>query len=260
MSLLSKRKLPCLVLIAMLLIGSVTFAETNGSPRIRWEKVPLAIALSVGEERMLHFRAPVSVGVPAALEPLLRTQTVNGTVYLLASAVFPAARLIVRELDGGQVYLLDVTATEEGGAHSAVTIVVDETFNADSASKPDDGRLHAGYVTLTRYAAQQLYAPLRLLSSAPGIVRQPVRQEPVRLVPRDSVTATPLAAWRSGTLYVTAVKLTNRRKTAQVLDPRSLRGQWLAATFQHARLLPAGSEADTTAVYLVSAQPFEASL
>jgi hypothetical protein len=61
-------------------------------------------------------------------------------------------------------------------------------------------------------------------------------------------------------LYVTAVKLTNRWKKPQVLDPRTLRGQWLAATFQHSRLLPAGDDADTTAVYLVSARPFEESL
>jgi len=44
-----------------------------------------------------------------------------------------------------------------------------------------------------------------------------------------------------------------------VLDPRQLRGNWLAATFQHARLLPVGGVADSTAVYLISALPFAAS-
>jgi len=34
----------------------------------------------------------------------------------------------------------------------------------------------------------------------------------------------------------------------------------LSAAFQHSRLLPAGSDADTTAVYLVSAQPFNVGL
>jgi integrating conjugative element protein (TIGR03749 family) len=101
---------------------------------------------------------------------------------------------------------------------------------------------------------------MRLLSAEPGIVRQPIRQVAVELVPGKRVQATPLAAWRAGSLYVTAVKLTNRRKKAQVLDPRALRGHWLSATFQHARLLPAGDDADTTALYLVSARPFEESL
>ena len=248
------------VSLACVLPSEVVSAASDAPQRVRWERAPLAIALPVGEERMLHFRAPVSVGVPAGLEPLLRAQTVNGTVYLLASNEFPTARLIVRELDSGQIYLLDVTATKEGGERRAVTIVIDETFSTDKGSQTDDPGHHVGYVTLTRYAAQQLYAPLRLLSSRPAIVRQPIRQEAVRLVPGDGVTAIPLAAWRSGSLYVTAVKLSNRRKSAQVLDPRTLKGKWLAATFQHARLLPAGDEADTTAVYLISAQPFEASL
>lgn len=253
-------KFPSLMMVLVcLLLAEIASSESVPPLHIRWERAPLAIALTVGEERMLHFRAPVSVGVPAALEPLLRTQTVNGTVYLLAHTAFPAARLIVRELDGGQVYLLDVTATEVGGLRLPLTVVAPEADREDFRSPPDSDPRHVGYVTLTRYAAQQLYAPLRLLSAEPGIVRQPVRREPVRLIPGDSVMAIPLAAWRAESLYVTAVKVTNRRKTAQVLDPRTLRGEWLAATFQHARLLPAGDEADTTAVYLVSAQPFEAS-
>ena len=78
-------------------------------------------------------------------------------------------------------------------------------------------------------------------------------------MPGDAVEATPLMAWRAGTLYLTAVKLRNRSNTAQVLDPRLLRGNWLTATLQHARLLPAGNVADSTAVYLISAQPFAAS-
>lgn len=256
------RNLNRYLLIAMVVclpMASAAFGESRVPQRIKWDRAPLSIPLNVGDERMVHFRAPVSVGVPVGLEALLRTQTVNGTVYLLARSAFPSARIVVRELDGGQVYLLDIQAAAEGGALPPVTIFVEEAPAPDAHSNQDANHRHIGYVTLTRYAAQQLYAPLRLLSAHPGIVRQPVREHAVRLVPGDGVTATPLAAWRAGSLYVTAVKLTNRLKRAQVLDPRTLRGKWLAATFQHARLLPAGNEADTTAVYLVSAQPFEAS-
>ena len=66
-------------------------------------------------------------------------------------------------------------------------------------------------------------------------------------------------AWRANGLYVTAVKLTNRTELPQTLDPRDLQGTWLSATFQHHRLLPMGDEADTTAVYLISARPFDVS-
>ncbi len=73
-----------------------------------------------------------------------------------------------------------------------------------------------------------------------------------------AIEATPLASWADETgLYVTAVRLRNRTHRAVILDPRTaLRGEWLAATFQHARLFPHGHEADTTAVYLISARPF----
>ena len=84
-------------------------------------------------------------------------------------------------------------------------------------------------------------------------------RDAVDLVQGGTIEATPLVAWRAKGLYVTAVKLTNRTEQAQTLDPRHLRGAWLTATFQHHRLLPKGNEADTTAVYLVSARPFDVS-
>ena len=74
------------------------------------------------------------------------------------------------------------------------------------------------------------------------------------------VEALPLVAWRAGDLYVTAAKLTNKTDRPQTLDPRTLRGRWLTAAFQHNRLHDAGSEADRTVVYLISDRPFAASL
>jgi integrating conjugative element protein (TIGR03749 family) len=113
---------------------------------------------------------------------------------------------------------------------------------------------------LTRFAAQQMYAPARLLQDLPGVVRVPVKREPVALVRGDAVEAMPLVSWRAGDLYVTAAKLTNKTDRPQTLDPRTLRGRWLTAAFQHNRLHEAGSEADRTVVYLISHRPFAASL
>ena len=246
--------------IALLLWAQTLSAESMPSQRIQWQKTPIAIVLSVGEERMVHFRAPVSVGIPATLESVLRTQTVNGTVYWMAQAAFGSTRVMVREIEGGQTYLFDLSAATNGEDSAAIVVFVDEITEPENRlGETGDGARH-GYVSLTRYAAQQLYAPMRLLSSVPGIVRVPVQQHSVALVPGNGVEAKPLVAWRAGHLYVTAIKLTNRLAKAQTLDPRTLRGAWLSAAFQHSRLLPAGSDADTTAVYLVSAQPFAEAL
>jgi integrating conjugative element protein (TIGR03749 family) len=245
--------------VLVLLAARPVFAEAAPVQRIQWQQAPIAIVLRPGDERRVQFPEPVSVGLPAALEPALRTQTVNGTVYFLARAPFGSTRIQVREIDSGQIYLFDLSASIDGSDSTPVEIILDPAQSNPGQSDERHAASSFGYVGLTRFAAQQLYAPTRLLSATPGIVRVPVQQRSVALVPGDRVEAMPLVAWRAGDLFVTAVKLSNRSSQAITLDPRLLRGAWLSATFQHARLLPAGDEADTTAVYLVSAQPFAAS-
>lgn len=231
--------------------------------QIPWQKAPIELTLRVDDERLVHFPASVKVGVPAKLQSVLRTQSVAGTLYLLANQPFGATRIVVREIEGGRIYLLDLNATEEALELAPVQIFLPEALKVNDgrdggnqALKPTD----YGYVTLIRFAAQQLYAPMRLVTDLPGVVRVPVRRDAIPLIRGASVEARPLIAWRAGVLYVTAVKLTNQANSAQTLDPRSLRGAWLAATFQHNRLLPLGDEADTTTLYLISTRPFAASL
>lgn len=250
--------------LALALLAGAAGAQDEPPPveRIRYQRVPIPLELPVRRERIVHFPAPVRVGLPAALQGQLRAQSIDGSLYLLAQAPFERQRLMVREIEAGRVYLLDVSAAE-GAPSGPVQIVASTppTLREPPAEAQEVGppAVDYGYVMLTRFAAQQLYAPARLLQDLPGVVRVPVKQVPAPLVRGGAVTATPLVAWRAGGLYLTAVKFTNTTREAQTLDPRALRGSWLAATFQHYRLLPAGDEADTTALYLLSARPFEAS-
>jgi integrating conjugative element protein (TIGR03749 family) len=236
---------------------------SDTTERIVWTKSPIAVTLTVGEERLLHFPDSVSVGVPQALAASLRSQSINGTLYLLANAPFDATRLMVRSEHEGPLYVLDVAAQAHDPAippRPAVQILVDNPVTDDTSIDTTPlSAVHWGYVALTRYAAQQLYAPARLLDFTPGIVRVPVNQQPIDLVRGGHVEAVPVAAWRAGLHTVTAVKVRNTTQEPVVLDPRELRGPWLTATFQHNRLLPAGSEADATAVYLISDRPFDVS-
>ncbi|MES9897681.1 MAG: TIGR03749 family integrating conjugative element protein [Sedimenticola sp.] len=248
--------------VTLLSLQSLVHAETDTLERIEWKKAPIRLELSVGQEQRIEFPASVKVGVPASVQGLLRTQSVNGTVYMLAHAPFGSNRLMVRELDSGRIYLFDVTAAEENVASNPIQIYVtsDDGITNDHTNVGNDSdQGEPGYIQLTRFAAQQLYAPSRLVRDRPGIIRVPVARDPVDLLHGGTVQATPLVAWRTNGLYVTAVKLTNRTNQAQTLDPRDLRGTWLTASFQHHRLLPKGDEADTTAVYLISPRPFEVS-
>jgi len=235
---------------------------TEAPERIVWDKTPIKLTLRVGRERRVSFPGDVRVGVSPALADRLRTQSVDGTVYWLSTKAFPTTRVQVREIDSGRVYLIDLQAKEQEGGNIPVEIHLrTSASDSDDSDSREDAAERLDYVALTRYAAHQMYAPKRLLRDPPGVFRARLNvKKPVPLVRGGTVEALPLAAWRGGGLYVTAVKLRNMTNAPVTLDPRELRGQWLTATFQHARLLPHGDEADTTCVYLISARPFEESL
>ena len=258
----------------LLSFAQVDDAALSTPERVVWNKAPIAIPLVVGEERLVHFPDSVSIGLPQSLTPLLRSQSINGTLYLLARQPFEPTRVMVRSETDGPIYVLDISAAPAGADGRSlpdvqVLLQSPQKSRQNSPQKPlqdagadqstsDNRSQPLGYAALTRFAAQQLYAPTRLIPNQPGVVAMPVNPEPVDLVVGGKIEAVPVAAWKAGLRYVTAVKLINRTRQPVVLDPRELRGSWLAATFQHNRLLPAGSEADTTAVYLVSDRRFDA--
>ena len=116
-------------------------------------------------------------------------------------------------------------------------------------------------VELVRFASQQLYAPERLMPSHPAIYRSPLQVKTLKSLYRGGgLQSTPLASWKGGGLYVTAVKLQNTTPLTLHLDPRLFRGQWRSRTLQHAGLSHYQSESDTTTVYLISDRPFHESL
>ena len=243
-------------LCGLLLFSATAAVALEPTERIVWRKSPIALELGVGQERMVHFPGPVSVGIPGSLQGRLRIQSSGGTVYWLAQQAFPPTRILVRSLDDGQIYLWDVAASPEGGNAAPMEISLPRqpspATHDERAAAPETH----GYVSLTRFAAQQLYAPQRLQTPLPGVVRVPVPDAPVPLVRGGAIVSTPLASWRSGHRFVTAVQLSNTSPEAQELEAHPLRGAWLAATFQHHRLLPAGDEADHTVAYLISDRPF----
>ena len=109
-------------------------------------------------------------------------------------------------------------------------------------------------VVLTRFAAQNLYAPLRTVEALPGVMRVNLRRDLDlgTLMPTLPVRAVALASWRLEDQWVTAVRLTNNSSDWISLDPRVLQGDFLTATFQHEALGPRGTPEDTTVLYLVT--------
>jgi integrating conjugative element protein (TIGR03749 family) len=237
--------------------------------RLVWTKVPLAITLPVGRERLVSFPVPVRAGLPPELGPeVLRTQIVGDTVYWTALKPFAAQRVQIQATESGNVYLVDLAASQDAAALPHIAVSLPETpatatdaAGPKTAPPPPPPPRTPDYATLIRLAAQQLYGPARLRRVPEGVHRAPVTGGTGRrLVRGGAVEATPLAAWRAGGLYLTAVQLRNRTYDPIDLDPRRLRGRWLAAAFQHGRLAGWGDLRDTTAVYLISTQPYAEAL
>lgn len=91
---------------------------------------------------------------------------------------------------------------------------------------------------------------------------------PVKLVSTDTfyldagrrLAAEPLASWRAGAHWVTALKLSNRSAAAIALDTQSFPGNWLAAALGRTQLSGHGQPASQSMAYLMSDRPFEAAL
>lgn len=254
-----------LAALACLKAGDARAGEATET--VRWDRAPIKVMLGVDAERMIRFPGAVQAGIPPAAARKVRVQSVDDTLYLRAAEPFDEQRFQIRELATGRIFLLDVKAAPGGPAHELRIVVAggQDEASAVGAREPqhaDGDSPTYGYVALTRFAARQVYAPRRLAATLPGVVRVPLGAPPADnpLLEGAPVLARPLASWRANnpeaTLYVTAVKLTNTSRAPQIIDPRGLRGRWLAATLQHGALAAAGEAADTTTVYLLSERPY----
>lgn len=255
-------------LMQAVLVGPAQAQQSVSYEIVRWDRTPIEIRLPVGVERHIWFPAKVQPGIPPELATKLRVQAVDDTVYLLAHKSFEATRVPVRDRESGQIFLFDLRA-EAGAPQEPVRVVIasgrDEEGVLRSADANDAGNSAPdyGYMTLTRFAAQQLYAPSRLATPLSGVSRVPLgNREPITgLIRGGGVNTLPVASWRSPNgLYVTAIKVTNLLPESIAVDPRSVRGRWLAATVHHPLLTAHGGPADTSMIYLVSDRRFEESL
>ncbi len=255
------------------LFGVGLMAPAHAIEILHWQRLPLAVPLVVGQERVIFIDRHVRVGVSPSVGEHLRVQSAGGALYLRASDPLPPTRLQLQDVNSGALILLDVDAQPAKAGESPlepVRIVVDDPAvnhpdnvsgvgaNADEQDStktatpaPHDTPVA---VVLTRYAAQNLYAPLRTMEPVAGIVRETLRRDLAiaNLLPTLPVRARTLAAWRLDDHWVTAVQLTNTSPHKIDLDPRLLQGDFAAATFQHSNIGPAGQSTDTTVVYLVT--------
>lgn len=255
-------------LIMAALLGlplSFITANSHAVQVMTWERVPLAVPLIVNQERVVFVDRNVRVGAPTSLGNRLRIQSAAGAVYLRANAPIEPTRLQLMDAITGELILVDIAAenAQTGQPHlEDIRIIEPPNRNQRSQSghgasppRDEDRARHTPVaVLLTRYAAQNLYAPLRTVEPLPGVRRVNVAADlPLDLLlPSLPVEAKALAAWRLEHHWATAIRLINQTQVAIDLDPRKLLGNFTTATFQHQNLGPKGTPTDTTVVYLIT--------
>lgn len=233
---------------------------------MQWQRIPLPIDLHVNQERILFLDKNVQVGLPPELDGKIEVQSMGGAVYLKAKAPFDLSRVQLRDIESGQIVLLDLKSRESQSVLEAVRIVFEDSVanNQEKIAQTsvtdednDLGKVQSALpipAALVRYAAQSLYAPLRTVEPLAGVRRVALKlpKSLPTLIPNLPLYATPLESWGLADYVVTAVRLRNATAHKLTLDPRYLQGHFYAAAFQHSWLGEAGTPEDTTVVYLVT--------
>jgi len=260
-----------LFVILLAFASATVIADTP--ERVLWDKRPISVHLQVGHERIIHFPDDVRYWLPDTVKRHVSVLAANGVFYIRAMEPFPTTRIRIQGLNDQQIYLLDITASEAAAVSDELIVMTKENTRNRSKEATAYKTTEDWRIRLTRYAAQQLYAPERLVDGDSAIKRIPVESKmSVPLIRGGLIEAVPIASWQGHGLTVTAVRVRNlSRQSLQLQFDRSdfqqaldlsylMRGDWLTATLQHDRLGAMGDETDTTTLYLVSNRSFVESL
>ena len=256
------------VVIAMSAMAESIDIGSTTAERVLWDKRPIVVHVQRNHERIIHFPDDIRYWLPDQLQRKVTVLAANGVLYIRALEPFSRTRIRVQGLQSQQIYLLDVMADDTASVADELIVITAESVINQAKDKTQKMAGQDWRVRLSRYAAQQLYAPERLLKGDSAIKRISVVSQAIPLIRGGVIEAVPIASWQGGGLTVTAVRLQNKQTHSLVLQftPASegnsvslnkrLRGRWLTATLQHKWLGALGQKDDTTTLYLVSAQSF----
>ena len=261
-----------LILVMMLLTPSLHVpAAGTGQPAsespatLVWSGLPLPLPLKPDTHRLVIFPYPVEVQVPKALAPQLAVEITRPGYILFRPAIAFAQtpiRVIRTDMDErgeASAMILLVTASPAGSANTLQIVDSLDATDQDRAVAEQHPKMPA-FVALLRHAAQSLYAPQRLLPRPGPIQAVPAPNSApsnlLRSQQGESFSLHPVAAWRGLGYHIIAIELVNQTAIAVELDPRQVRGDWQAISFQHPDVKASGSPRDRSVLYLISRNRF----
>lgn len=238
-------------LFLLMLISCYTHAITS----MIWEKRPLAIPVPFDQEQIVVFPKPISV-VDSELGELVYVMKLKDTLYLKAKSTFQDKRLVVQLMPEGEVIILNLSSSQSAPSDLIQVGLAEESPSLGYQAHHDSDSNPIG---LTRFAIHALYASERFNQTPKGVHRIAMQTTKTVGLMQEKIRAYPLASWKGGDLYVTAVELKNTVSQPLKLDPKAIQGRWESAAFYPGSILAPKGKASTT-VFLTSRFPFKDAL
>lgn len=267
-----KHFIQLLSLLLCLTLSNISYAAPK---RMIYTGDPLKVTIGVNEERRFTFPDAkiiyADISEKLINEGMITKEVVGKNVHITATKPFKHTRFVFGEEGSSDVYFIDIQAVQQKiGSQRLIIVKGEDRYSVadkdkevipETVIKPLKNTSKtptAGYKTLVNFAVREVYAPQRLRGGVKGIYRETINTRPVYHLLRDNQTlVTPVAAWRSGGLHVTALSVINKTKKSLTLNPIHKRGSWLATSFfPRGRLLPQGHPHDNTTLFLVSKESF----
>lgn len=252
-----------LCILFTLVIGSMnTVAEDIVKV---WNNEPLSIHLKTGRQTRVIFPTRVYIQAPLGITGSLVTEAPNRQmVFWTATEDFEKGTVIATSEDGRDVYLIDVFSSGQGLASDIVIEDPRRTLE-QKASEPEviaPEITDPAEVLLTRFVAQTLYAPQRLLPSDPNIQQLEAPELPSDfplLQPQHGETYSieVIGQWMGYGQYLTAVLVKNTSNVPVKTSGAFVRGNFTNVTPHHRYLAAQGELEDRTAYYIISDRPFQ---
>lgn len=244
-------------------------ANASATEIVHYDNKPVIVNLRQGEERMIQFGDHVQVGVSRSQEAqqLFRIQSAQGAIHIRPNRVFDRERVQVKRMTDGRVVLLDLISVEptvdsEPMEDMRVYLnnenTVGDSISAENRQSAVHHRPVISPITLTRYAAQKLYAPTRLHTEIPAITEANLNGfldhslRAFKGINRVRTDVQPVLAYRSGELYVVALLVRNTTHEDVTLNYLDINLPFSHATYQHHKLSRSGTAGDRTILYLVN--------
>lgn len=254
-----------------IVVASCVSLSALATEVVHYTNKPVTVQLHAGEERKIQFGDHVKVGVTRKqeVEQLFRVQSAQGAVLVRPGKPFERERVVIKRITDGKVVLLDLIATEAPANAQSLEDMriylenensIEQEVQAKEKEVAEKGPPITP-ITLSRYAAQKLYAPTRLHKDIPGISEanlNAVLNKEVRAfkgINRALTRVKPVLAYRANDLYVVALLVRNTTNELITLNYLDINLPFSHATYQHHQLSRRGTAGDRTILYLVNNRP-----